>query len=843
MKTKISLIFGLILLGMTFSAWPVKAESAQTASTASQQPEASFIDTSVFINGQKIDDIENGKIQVSFNIGADSKALNGVKYSLALIKSNAKTRQVFDKKVFDETLDLAPNEQKQIKAVYETPKYLKGTYQLLLGVQNQKSYFLASSVFNGKVVLNGSGQYAELISGKGYLSIQDDSSNKQYGINVSTINIDKEEELVFNGEFANYFKKNTDVYPNFTIYSSSVFGTVVSSQKSDQAISLKAGVKKLLQIPVPKVEKPQAYEVRMDLMDASGQNVSVPVYFSFVVRGESATVQFASLDKDYYQKGEKANLDIIWNHKDSATGTETGYTLEAIIKDSKGNNCSKKSIRSVVQGEGLRFSETVNLSIVSNCLDPEAMVQIKSASGEILDSQTFKVTSKDKNISKTANPIVDNIKSAGENTLFKILGVLAILFIVCMIMIMFKRKKSGSGPVLTIFFTFVLGYALFLSADTANACGKPICRNDYDAGFFRANVGITSSVRDTDGWTLERDGHLLFTVGDELGIFSNVEYRDYYGGFNIKYKIDKVDEDDYIGSTALYEKGYDKGTSYTNECGDGRNASEELTESGEFIITFTITPKADEDYMPNFDAETFSFTFYVDPVSDKDVTLTIGMWEGEEYIGTGKVTSFPKGKPALNCIKNGPLATDVAGNCTSSFVAGTKVKLIGEADPGSIMFAFTGDTGWHPNEMEDENYDFSFYINKDTTDFAKFKKCVPDIDVSDCVTAKCTTDTTESCWDGCKYNTGIAICDSDPIKDCAMTNKTCVPDGQPGCEDDIINTATCKINGIVTSPSTKCGISCSPTSRDCICSGPDGPDVPYSGSPSNVPNKWTEVLP
>lgn len=711
MKIKVGVIFGLILLGMFFSAWSVKAQTPAEnggVTIANGNPRA-------YVDDQKIDNVDNGKIQVSFSINSNEKNLSGVKYSLVLVKSGEE-KQIVDEKVFDETFDLGPNEQKQITATYKAPEYLNGSFELLLNVRNQKNFSLADSFFNGNIGLNGSGQYAELIFGKGYLSIQDDPNKKQYEINVSTASIEKNENLVFNGEFTNYFKKDVAVYPSFTIYPALDLGKFVSTQKSDKAITLKAGAKQLLQIPVPKVEKPQIYGVKMDLVNASGESVSVPVKFNYVLKGESAIIQFASLDKDYYKKGEKAKLDLIWNHRDSSTGAEKNYSLEVAISDNNGNDCSKKTTKNIAQSENLQFPVIESLPIISNCLNPEATVQIKSASGEVLDVQIIKMISK--NV-PNKNPATINQSANAErlssSMLIKILGAFAIFLAIILALIIFKRKKGSS--MMAMFFALVLGYALFFSAGTAMACPSGYCNAEGWGG----EVGIDPN----DGSHIDMvyyprvnvrpygagSNENIYTQYDTINLNTVVDYINYYGDFNIKYKIVRENGTNYVDDTEIYDA---IGLVACNETYVRATKEKQLTEAGNFTVVFTIDPSPDENIFdgdhPN---QVLSLPIEVVASTEDEYTMSVNMYDYFKAIGTGKITSDPSG---IDCVKYGPSPLDFSGNCTKTFPAGTIVTLKGKADPDSKIIVFSSYKNhkysfWDENVPQDEYYERSYLMN------------------------------------------------------------------------------------------------------------------------------------
>ena len=612
MKIKTNLFFGLILLGMTFSVLSVKAQSAQTFSANNQGSEADLASAKVSIDGKKFSTIENGKMKVSFILTASGRAISGAKYSLSLSKSDGKVTQILDEKVFEETFNLASGEQKTIETTYEPPKYLKGTYRLWLDVKDEKNRSLGATIFKGNIVLNGSGEYLEINPQKVYVTVKDDPSAKDYAASFG-VDIDKNEDLVFNAEFTNYFKKDVVVYPSFTTYFRSVFGRVIGSQKSDQAVSFKSGEKKLINIVVPKAEKPQAYEVRMDLVDASGQNVSSPVYFHYVLKGNSATIQSLSLDKDYYQKGEIANLDVMWTGQVNAfIGSRKGllqnsedYSVEAIIKDGKNSNCSKKFERSINEREdGLMFSETVGLPISSNCLDPEATVQIKAKNGEILDSQTFKVVSK--NRSNPEGSVINNPSNDGQNgnILLKILGVLAIIFIISMVALIVKKRKSGS--ISTLIFAFALASALFSFAGGAKACGSGSYCQDWDASiegdkksiFFDIEIGGTVGIVDEP--KAEEAMELYSIVNVSQWICNNSSAN---VGIKIFWKIEEQTE------TGEYIPFHPGGTLYDDvvEIGksiDNKRATWPVFDTpppGNYKVVFTIVSSVQRDWIPGKD--------------------------------------------------------------------------------------------------------------------------------------------------------------------------------------------------------------------------------------------------
>jgi len=108
-------------------------------------------------------------------------------------------------------------------------------------------------------------------------------------------------------------KNNSQKNINFTAQAETRGRTIFGKKIGDQELSketIAPGEEKNFSFLIPKNNlKPQAYQTTISFFDNKNK-ISNDINIRYVIQGESATIQNASLDKDYYKKGDNANVKI-----------------------------------------------------------------------------------------------------------------------------------------------------------------------------------------------------------------------------------------------------------------------------------------------------------------------------------------------------------------------------------------------------------------------------------------------------------------------------------------------------------------------------------------------------
>jgi len=180
--------------------------------------------------------------------------------------------------------------------------------------------------------------------------------------------------------------------------------------------------------------------VNFSLKDSNGESNIVTTHY--VLAGDSATIQSLSLDKDYYAKGDIANLTLLWAPRADAFPhnrlgtkvTETSINIFATITNKYGRSCAEPVNEQLPQSMNGAKTD-IPLSIISECINPQLSVALSDKDGNILDKKEFSFES-------TTTPEVEPLKSV---IFIIIIVILLIIILVAMYLKKNKNKSEGSN--------------------------------------------------------------------------------------------------------------------------------------------------------------------------------------------------------------------------------------------------------------------------------------------------------------------------------------------------------------------------------------------------------------
>lgn len=370
-----------LFLFSIFFANPIFAEEKTTEKNAPLVESVLLADINV--RDSKIISQEGNTFKISFSISNGLEIQTGVKYGLELVKISGDNRFVVDEKVYDESLTIAENTTINKEIIYTAPNTLNGKYKLFILVKNENSFPFGSG-FLGEVNISNE------ISG---IQILDESckisnSGKDYNL-YETINVLPTDTLRLTCNVLNNSKNKIEFTPFFSTKVGTVYGKEVDveSLKID-SLTLDPEKTKTFSFIIPKPTIPQIYHVSLSLK--SDQTYSNHVNFNYVFRGTIATIYSLSLDKDFYKKGDTSKLYVFWTYMPEGNSKNNEVTMNASVKNSKGEECSDPYSQVLVKDYKNPKTE-IPILVNRSCIDPSILVTLKDNSGNILDQKIFNV--------------------------------------------------------------------------------------------------------------------------------------------------------------------------------------------------------------------------------------------------------------------------------------------------------------------------------------------------------------------------------------------------------------------------------------------------------------------
>ena len=346
----------------------------------------------VNIQNFKIISQEGNVFKISFDLTNGMGVQSGVKYGIKLVGQNDKGKFVVDEKVYPEEITLYEKSKVSKEITYTAPGSMGGKFVLMVESKNSSGFPFAIS-YSNEIILTPKTEGVVIFSNTCKLSIKDEKPSKTYTLSQG-VDINLGEILVLSCDVQNFSDKEITVIPNYETTYRTAYGNIVPGEGgTSESVILKSQERKNLLLELPKAKSPQAYDVKVSLKN--GEEVSNSVSIHYVIRGNSATINNITLDKDYYTKGDIAQLSFVWSGQaDIFPGNRSGIKgfnqniVTTQIFNNKGKECSDKVEQSINTGSPNPIIE-IPINIKSNCANPTVNLTLKDSNGNVIAEQSL----------------------------------------------------------------------------------------------------------------------------------------------------------------------------------------------------------------------------------------------------------------------------------------------------------------------------------------------------------------------------------------------------------------------------------------------------------------------
>jgi|GEM_PF-5082842 len=439
----------------------------------------------VNIRNAEISEVKKGQLKLVFDVENSMDLQSSLIYGLELVKNQGAGKSILsDVKIFSAdriTMEKSGSVHREIE--YQAPAYLEGDYDLWLKVKDESGLLLALQSF--KVNLGGNGKFVEQ-GNPCYLTIEGEK-NIKYNL-LQGVDLKKEEKLFLECQTKNLTGENATVLPAIEFYQRDFYGKKTGEYQATQseAITFGKDEEKLTQIAIPLPENPQAYDAKIVLVKEE-KVVSNPIVAHFVVSGKSGTIINASLDKNIYQKGESAQLTVLWaGPADTFLGSRAGGSslhepkFEVEFRDKNGMVCSAEGIYAV--GD---FKTILNITLEKECQYPQVKIKFVD-DGQVLYEKNIVTEPEKKEAVLNKQP-----KSRGQLSL-PIVSILFLSLILIIAVLVYRKNKVGKNIIKISIFLLILGASFLMAspsrAATATLYGDPQWIQVRDAYVWGANI-------------------------------------------------------------------------------------------------------------------------------------------------------------------------------------------------------------------------------------------------------------------------------------------------------------------------------------------------------------------
>lgn len=382
----------------------------------------------------KITAQEGNNFKISFSLSNGLGVQTGVMYGVELISPTPNGPLVVDEKVYPESVSLAEKSTIKREITYTAPGVLSGTYKLFLTSKNESGFTFSIGSL-GEVKLSNSIKGVEILPESCIFTINGDngtSSSFKLGQAVSLSPLDN---FHVTCDAINQLDKAIEVSPSFVTTRGTIYGKEVSSGVIgiNPAIIFQPNEKKTITLDIPKSSIPKLYH--LDLSLKSGEISSNTINTSYLVQGTSASIDFLSMDKDYYQKGDTLNLSFVWSYQSSDNYSQVSFPSSVVVTDLNGKKCASPINQTLIKD----FSnpETkIPIAITRTCFNPQVLVTMKDNSGNILDQKSFKM--------ETTSVKQSEAVHSNSNTDYLIILLIVVIIVLIVITALVIRKNRNA---------------------------------------------------------------------------------------------------------------------------------------------------------------------------------------------------------------------------------------------------------------------------------------------------------------------------------------------------------------------------------------------------------------
>lgn len=382
--------------------------------------------------------------QLKNHIGVQSD----IRYAVMLTKPTREGEMFMHQYEYDEHIVLQEGEIVEKIVPYTTPTsfdILPG-YKFWLVVKNNAGTLLSMVPFVEEeevTPVNLNDEYVEISSCTAF----ENDIERTIGISGLLV-VGGTESTIIKCESLDSFLEASELTPRLEIYSKSVFGGQVLSNIVNEAsfLSEPDGGDTSFSFNLPHIEEGGLKEVRLSVVDESGNVVSNQFIFSYVLEGGDATFSARNLvlDSLSYEQGGQLKGKLFWMRDVpvgvnglsslllsdiSMVGEQEEIIVSVDVRDGKGVECGE-SIEGVYSVSGNVGSVDFTVAIDKKCNNPVVTTLMSDISGKnIFDQEQF-------TFANTTGPQ----KGIGKI----ILSIIATLVFVVLIFVT-RRKRMGSG--------------------------------------------------------------------------------------------------------------------------------------------------------------------------------------------------------------------------------------------------------------------------------------------------------------------------------------------------------------------------------------------------------------
>lgn len=457
MKKIFNIVSITILASFLFSSVVLAADVP-----VKKAPEQAVLVVTVSIENAKIVSQEGNTFNISFDITNKQIPQADVRYGVRLIKESADGQILIDEKVYEDSFSLSENTSVSKKIIYQAPVFLSGSYILLLSSNNSGGLPLAMKNF-GNVTLNSTIKGVEIIPESCTLSVVGEKVNRSYSLRQGVV-IRDTENLKMSCTVVNSTESSVTLSPSFVTHITTSFGKVVETTGGDiSPITLNKGEKKQVSFVLPKTTKIDNYSVSFLLKNETITSNSIIALYR--IYGSNASISNLSLNKDYYKKGETAQVSLSWffanNNNPYARINSKDAPSPVSLKLDFTNGAGKTCADSLNQNLSLDSKDShisIPVLMKSTCKDPIVTATLLGSDGNIFDSKVFEFKS---DMSKQLSNV------------FYIILIIVLLLIVALLLLCKKSncklckmfaKDSTSMPMSVIFPFFIfIALSVFFS--------------------------------------------------------------------------------------------------------------------------------------------------------------------------------------------------------------------------------------------------------------------------------------------------------------------------------------------------------------------------------------------
>ncbi len=387
---KLSKLFILtIFLSIFVSSHVFAATPANDASVATTPKTEKVILANVNVSNTKIISQKGNNFDISFSLSNGLGVQTGIYYSVLLSEDTHSGQITVDEKVYTESLSLAENSNINREINYTAPGVLDGTYQLLLISKNSSGLSFGGALL-GKVKISNTTKGIQIVPGSCVFSVKGEKTKASTYVQGRIISLLPSDDFKVSCDVVNQLDKEIKVSPSFIATEGSSYGkeVAISSVSANSDIALKSLEKKKITLDIPKNITPKTYHSLLSLK--SGETNSNAIGFTYVIKGNTASIDFISMDKDYYKKGDTLNLSFLWYYTSSDNSHKGSLLLNTKVINGNGKECASM----VNQTLATDFSKPITefpISITKTCFNPQVLITLKDDSGNIFDQKSLKM--------------------------------------------------------------------------------------------------------------------------------------------------------------------------------------------------------------------------------------------------------------------------------------------------------------------------------------------------------------------------------------------------------------------------------------------------------------------